>query len=387
MLGGRISVALAAGALACSAGIDGYRVGGAPDNGGTSGHPADGGATGSGGSSGGAGGRVSGGSGGTGAGGAGGAGGAAGAGGTMPLMPEKVPLDRMLSGITAAAWADGHFFLLEAPAHQFWELGPDGAVAGPRTLPPEGTIAPHAFGASADSVYVIASDRVYKVPHAGSSNVAGANLVTKGLMALNGAYAKGYFLIGDATVAGAKAQAFVDADGAVTALTALGTLHMVASDGSNFGLREGSTNTTLLHTVASGANMSLNDWPCDGGNTNTSGDSPVAVHGQTLAWLLVGGQNKLLYFATVTNGKCLLQPNPVIFGTTEGPKAVGLIDDEHALVVDSRASGSGNVLLVGRTGEMTKSDSLPFGVFPKSIVVGEQRAVIVGDGPPTLIRF
>ena len=155
--------------------------------------------------------------------------------------------DQPLSGITAAAWRPDYsppsFFLLEPAKNQFWRLDPAPRPAkryGPFPLP-AGTIKSYAFGASTTQVYVVIGSTIYRVPITGSTS-AGA-VVGLGDSpvdnAVSGAYAGGWFLVGEATGA---THALKDAATALDGGTgSLSQIHGVMTDGTSFGFRAATT--------------------------------------------------------------------------------------------------------------------------------------------------
>ncbi|HEX3597539.1 MAG TPA: hypothetical protein VHU80_20665 [Polyangiaceae bacterium] len=317
-------------------------------------------------------------------------GGMGGAGG-IPVLgnPVVVTLNKMLTGITAAAWSSGSFYLLQPIANQFWRINIEAltVVNGPYPLPSDSWST--AFGASAQSVFVATKTKVYRVPAAtGSSSVTGVPL-TNSLVAPAGGYANGYFLLGDSSNGGSTpAQALSDAGTLNTSAKNLGTVYQVAGDGANvaFTTFDVSSQRYKAHVVAGGT-FTRNASPCTAGALD-SNDFPISVAGSSVAWVLNAAQSKQLNIGTVSSGTCST-PGSYLFGSSGGPSAVGLIDANDALVFDSYVSGSGNVVIIG-----SRAKSTPATVVtgtdndPKSIIVGGGHyAVVVTGNIPGVLEF
>jgi hypothetical protein len=345
---------------------------------------------------GGAGGKGSGGigSGGIGAGGAGTGGANGGAGGmntTTPGDPVQVPLsDPSLTGITAAAWDGSFFFLLQASAHQFYQVNPappTAQVTGPFPLPTG--VAAYAFGVSSSGVFVVAGTKAFKVPRTGYTSQAGVTIPA--FTQPSGAYAGSYFLIGDLANSGSSTARALDASGALASTaSSLGAVYAVGSDGSNFGYSTFDGNVMRVHQIP-GSSLSPNAFDCAGDSAGGQ-DHQISVYGNTVAWVKGESTFMLLYIAQNSSGTCPVPPpQPIQYGTSgAGPYAVGLINDGDALVVEKFASGTGELQIHGRSGQHKPLTNVYFSgsTQPKQIVVGSGHyAAVVSGYTPAIISF
>ena len=322
----------------------------------------------------------------------GGAGGM-GTGGTGGIGdPVLVTLNKPLSNITAAAWSAPSFYMLEGPSSRYWRVDPEGAtVAGPYPLPTD--IYSAAFGVSPTSVYAASKTKVYRVPAAtGSSTAAGVALTTK-LNQPSGAYAGGYFLIGDMASSGATGQAFSDAtNGMYAGAASMGTIYQVASDATNFAFYTFDTGLNVLRVnrVAAGS-FSRNSSPCRAGIFGSQDDA-ISVAGTSVAWVvLAGGMQKLSIADMPATGVCPTNVKVTPFGSMSGPNVVGLIDANEAMVFDSFSTGYGKVVILGGVNGRSALASINptnNALNPQSIIIGagHYAAITTGD-VPSVFKF
>ncbi|HEX4334423.1 MAG TPA: hypothetical protein VH062_00840 [Polyangiaceae bacterium] len=310
---------------------------------------------------------------------------------TGPLDPVVVTVPGLPGTITAAAWSAPYFYLLGASTHQFWRLDPEGRVlSAPKNLPTG--VQPHAFGASRDSVFVVTATSAYKIPAAtGYTSESGATLAKQNLVDATGAYASGFFLIGDSSNSGSTvAQMLNEASGTVSSQTKLGPVWQVASDGANFGFVTRDTNSIMrLHAVAASASLSPVASPCMGGTSAGEAGNPLSVSGQTLAWFRIAGGNNLLSLGTVSGGTCAPKATYTA-NTNSDPKVPGLIDADDAIFIKTLAGGSGKVLIHHRAGDDSTAASftLDQAVGIVAIVTSSHYAIIVANGAtPVVIQY
>jgi hypothetical protein len=198
-----------------------------------------------------------------------------------------------------------------------------------------------------------------------------------------GAYASGYFLIGDAANNGNfTAQAVNDA-GTMVSAGNLGVIYQVASDGTHFAFTTTDGSFLYLHVVDAGV-FTRNANPCKGDAFGLHGE-PISVASTNVGWVFLAGQFQQLKIGPVSGGTCGNILNSNEYGTMAGSNAVGLINGTDALVVSAFGASSQVMLLRTGAGTSEKLDNVTTG-FPKSIVVGagHYAAIVTGSTPAVL---
>lgn len=404
------------GATGGTGGGSGGATGGTPNSGGAPTGGTGGGSGGAptggtGGGSGGATGGTGGGSGGTG-GGSGGAtggtgGGSGGSGGTgYPGNPVQVPLVNAsgLGGITAAAWepTSRRFFLLQYAARQYWIVATDGTASGPFALSGTGSVSPTTFGASTTNVYFASgsTSTLYRQPISGGTAFSKAIPGNPNLTLLSGAFANGWFFMGNSGGAGqalAEGQTNFDANAPnITSAT------VVTTDGVSFAFRTiGSANDSVISRIAPGS-FAVDANPCSAGGFNSNRDFPVAVYGTSVAWVILfpfATNPYQLNLATTSSGTCDL-PMQLNFGnSTNGSPIVGLISSTDALITPLVTGTGGTVTIdIKRPADPTFSRTpitvnLSANGSPTALVVAAEApaqthyAMLVTKNVPVLLSF
>jgi hypothetical protein len=285
------------------------------------------------------------------------------------------------SGIVAAAWANKKFYLLQPGSpNQFWTVDPvEGAVMGPYALPADSSMM--TIGVSANAVFVASKTKVYQVGLGGSSTATSTGTFSTAAVSPVGAYATGYFLVGDAANGGKfTAQAMDDSGAMVAGASNLGAIRQVASDGTRFAFTVPKVNLLALHVVTAGT-FTLNANPCTG-NTVASQNTPISIAGTNVGWVYYAGGNLQLKIGPIPGGTCGSILSSSVYMSPS--YAVGMIDGTDALVVTAFSITSQVTLMRLGNGTPQVLDNASNG-FPNSIIVanGFNYAVIVTDSPGT----
>ena len=303
-----------------------------------------------------------------------------------------------MSGITAAAWVPSAqaFYLLKPSTREYFVLSTNGSVTGPTALKGTGTVAQYVFGASATDVFFVTGTTLVRQPISGAAELQRSLPGPPTPALLTGAYANGWFFVGNA---GGACQALQDGMPTLdSGADNLSGVYVVTTDVTSFAFRTiGAANQAALHRIAAGA-FALNSSPCSAGAFSTNSGSPVGVYGSTVAWVIQLPLNNpyQLNVATLSGGTCSA-PAQVDFGTSgTGSQAVGLIDDSHALVTPTAVTGgSATIAMLDAQDQLftraTRSVSMGANGFPVMFVVGREatthHAVLVTKNIPALISF
>lgn len=330
---------------------------------------------------------------------------------TSPPSLSVASFDRPLTGITAAAWSRAlrHFFLLESAANRFWRVDPatsPAAVQGPYAIP-SGVVAPRAFAVSESHVFAIVDAGIHRLPLEGAASGTPVPLSgapdSKELMA---AHTGGTFLVGDLN---GPAQALADGEdstrlfgtysvsdggveaGLVVSMSGLYGVGQIASNGADFAVSMKHAPYMQAHVLAP-ASLELNPSPCNIG-TVVNLFSQLAVSGSTIAWIerLPFSHPVRLHSARVVDGVCA-DLGFVEFGMSlDSATALGLVDENLALVVDHATGYTADVAIIDRrTGAMVGAHltNLNIGSYPIAFEVGLPRhAVLVSKDRPALLEF
>jgi hypothetical protein len=273
---------------------------------------------------------------------------------------------------------------------------------GPYSVP-AGTVAPLAFAVSDSQVFAVVSNAIYRLPLDGAAS--GVPIALSGSPSakdLIAAHAGGTLLVGDAL---GPAQVLSEGENSVrlsgtysigdggygnVSITGLYGVHQIATSGTRFAISLLRGPPIQAHLLPE--SLELNASPCSLGSTPNL-FTQLAAFGDTIAWVeqLPFSHPVRLRSGRIVDGVCT-DLGFVEFGMSgQSGTALGLVDENLALVVDYAGAYTADVAIIDRrTAAMVGAHvtNLNVGSYPVAFAMGlPHHAVVITKDRPALLEF